>query len=230
MPTGRAQFIKAALMTHTSAAYVLILSALGFLEQTRDLFISEATQERWHVDKIRLPFWFWMLLILGVVIWRLVDYSHREISARDKRIEEHEHEFSGKWEQLASQFDKIPRTVTVQWQHGGLTFTGEKIQDLWTIRGEGYLDIMPLCKKAGTMLLLSPKVLMRLSDKVKSEPNPVDRWLHFLKENHGALKIDSHPAVFRDHDGNEQIILMGDINELGAASARACADCSAEEL
>ena len=85
-------------MTHTTAAYLFILSLLGVIEQTRDEFISAATQQALHIDKIRLPVSFWLILMLCVVTWRVVDHSYREISQRDSRIEEYEREFSGKWE------------------------------------------------------------------------------------------------------------------------------------
>lgn len=83
---SRWRFFKAALVTHASAAYLVGLSVLGAIEQTRDVFIPEATQKEWHIDKIQLPPWFWVIAILCVVIWRIVDHSHKELNARDGKI------------------------------------------------------------------------------------------------------------------------------------------------
>ena len=119
--------------------------------------------------------------------------------------------------------------VMAVWQHGGLGFRGEEIVDLWTIQGGGNLDIMPLCKKAGVLLLQSPRVSQNLSIRVRSEADQADRWLYFLKDSN-ALKLDKHTGVAVGQDKRQRVVVMGQIDNLGAVSARVCRNCSAEEL
>lgn len=135
---------------------------------------------------------------------------------------------ASRWEKLAADFERITPTVRATLQHGGLGWNGEEIIDRWDINGEGYKDCIPLCKKAGAILLDSPRVAAKLSSKVKSEADPVNRWLHYLQENHGAVRFDTHGVTMVA--GKRQAVVMGDINELGRESARACRHCSAEEL
>ena len=195
-------------MTQTSAAYLLALSVLGVCEQTRDLFISETNQMRWHIDKIRLPVWFWIIVIFAVVIWRLVDYSHKEITARDERIKELVGRASAKdWHELAGRF----RQVT--WQVWAIS-DKRPTEPTWMLYTDKRDVPESLCKEAGNMLLKSPTTLALLSQRVRSAPNPMFRWLWFVSEKYN---IEAQQA--------------GDIHihEAMELSANACVDCAANE-
>jgi hypothetical protein len=208
MSTSRTQFFKAALMSHTSAAYLLTLSVLGVFEQTRDLFISEANQERWHIDKIRLPLWSWIIVILAVVIWRLVDHSHKEITARDERVKELVGRASAKeWHELAGRFRQVTWQV---WAISDKRLT----EPTWMLYTDDRDVPESLCKEAGNMLLKSPTTLALVSQRVRSAPNPMFRWLWFISEKYN---------VKAQQEGDIHI------HEAMELSANACVDCAANE-
>jgi hypothetical protein len=83
---SRLDFFKAAIMTHGRAAFLAAYAFVGFLEQTRDYFIEPATQQKWHIEKIQFPLWIWALGILLIVIWMVVDHSHKELNKKEEKI------------------------------------------------------------------------------------------------------------------------------------------------
>jgi hypothetical protein len=126
------------------------------------------------------------------------------------------------WQQLSNRFNALPTNIRADWQ------TLQK-EELWSISGiQGRADCESVCKLAGAMLLKSPRVLVGLSDKVKTEQDNLRRWLHFLKEAKG---ISDFQYGFEQHDdGTQTPLYFGRINDLSAVSARVCIECATVEL
>ena len=133
------------------------------------------------------------------------------------------------WQDLAGKFSRFPPTyVFAIWRSETLDFPEQwEITDEWNKQFSN--DCESLCQLAGAMLLKSPNVASRLSTKVASRTNDAWRWLYFLAEKQGVLKITGvgtaagRSGVNRGHE-------TGTISELTAVSARACIDCASKEV
>lgn len=99
----------------------------------------------------------------------------------------------------------------------------------WRIAG-GQSDMCEsLLRKAGIMLLRSPKVRATLPDLIAQEPDPLVRWLSYLKHR-GHHHISSHYNHV-DNDGTGHFGgVIGSIPELAHSSLVVCEECSAFEL
>lgn len=136
---------------------------------------------------------------------------------------------SDTWKELATRFSRLDVNLEAEWMSESLDMDGKPVGDTWRIRGP-YQDEQceALCQLAGAMLMKSPKLRARLSDKVISRTNDAWRWLYFLAE---------HPGVARDSGygdvtvrGFKKEMLHRTIKELAAQSHNACIRCAAREV
>lgn len=136
------------------------------------------------------------------------------------------------WKELAYKFEGIQsKYVRATWISETLDFHGGAVGEQWYITDDSQTDGgktgESLCKFAGAMLLQSPKVSLRLSQKVSSRSDDAWRWLYFLKDK-WALE---HPGTGNTWAGGRHMKNQsGSIEDLAAVSARACLECAAEEL
>jgi len=133
------------------------------------------------------------------------------------------------WEKLASQFKEIPHDVRADWSSGGFNWDGVTLERQWYIAaGDGSKDCESLCRRAGKMLMKSPHISMRLTNTAQSEQDDILRWLDFLKEYHNAVRITGQGT--ETAGGKKRSVTFGSIDDLGSVSARACIECSTDEI
>jgi hypothetical protein len=99
----------------------------------------------------------------------------------------------------------------------------------WRIAGGQSGLCESLLRKAGAMLLRSPNVRANLPDFVAQEPDPLVRWLSYLKHrgHHRASGFYNQ----QDDDGTTRFGgVIGSIPELAHSSLVVCEECSASEL
>jgi hypothetical protein len=154
-------------------------------------------------------------------------------------IQEHE-----KLEHAAQEVEnepEAPRITSGDWERLGrrlgqscqfLSADSQKERDWpterWRIAG-GQSDMCEsLLRKAGVMLLRSPKIRATLPDSIAQEPDPLVRWLSYLKHR-GHHRIGRY-YNYEDDKGASHFGVIGSIPQLAHSSAVECQECSAIEL
>jgi hypothetical protein len=168
--------------------------------------------------------------VLGVVGVLVVLYFH---FLHQDTVSTSSHSMTDQWKELAAKFSRFPPSyVRAEWLSETIDWEGKPVGEQWDIRDDWKRqfadDCESLCKLAGAMLLKSPKISPHLSQRVKSRSNDAWRWLYFLTETRGSLKITgTGETVVR---GFRKANKNGTISELAPESARACIECAAKEL
>jgi hypothetical protein len=142
--------------------------------------------------------------------------------ARVAALEAHRPVASDDWMDMAKEF----RSVEDFGVYGITSLAGG--QELWEIHG--YIDtgrqLRALCKRAGAMLLMSPRVAAGLSPKVRQVHDPVSRWFELLKEQ---PYVEANITPFTGMDKGTPI-RNEKFEKVGTLSAAVCMNCSAEEV
>jgi hypothetical protein len=137
------------------------------------------------------------------------------------------------WKELAQKFDEFtPSYVRAEWMSETLDWNGKLVGEFWLVRDDWNNQFAPrcqaLCEIAGAMLAKSPKVSRALSKTVKTRSDNVYRWLYFISEKQGVLKIDGHGTS--TVAGTTVKTKSGTIHDLPAACSTACLECAAKEV
>lgn len=135
------------------------------------------------------------------------------------------------WNELAGKFERIRQTVRAEWYSESLDWEAKPVGEQWMIRDDFDADAAKtceaLCHLAGAMLMKSPQISQRLSEKVRSRSNDAWRWLYFLTEKPGTAKTyaKGNGVVhgFR-YEGEGRVI-----ERLASESARRCIENAAAE-
>jgi nucleoside 2-deoxyribosyltransferase len=138
-------------------------------------------------------------------------------------------DWPGDWKELASKFEdstklRVPQVVADYTQGEGL--------DSWNWRGGPVAvvrNLEALCKLAGKLLVASPNVSRSIAPEIRAQPDPVSRWLFYLKEKRGAFKVTGHGTT-RSETGGEIDSVYGSIEGVAALSASECLSCAADEF
>jgi hypothetical protein len=126
------------------------------------------------------------------------------------------------WLQMATEFQNVrDLTVRAEWHR-------DPDRESWSLAGSlpAALDhTNVLCRRAGAMLLGSPRVAAVLSERVRAHGDPVDRWLQFIREQPRTRMqvLDMSHTIALPVEG-------GYIRDVPTVSARACIACSADEV
>jgi hypothetical protein len=133
------------------------------------------------------------------------------------------------WKELASQFKQMPNGARADWYQSLNAETQAVMAESWDVRGNTSAECEALCKNAGAMLLRSPHILPRLSDRIRTQPDHIWRWLYFLKESRRAVPAGIGEGFTRV--GNVKTTTACEsIENLASVSATACMECSADEI
>ena len=137
------------------------------------------------------------------------------------------------WKDLASKFQRIPHAyVRAEWHSETLNWDGNLVGERWAIRdmydNQFASQCEALCRLGGAMLLKSPKVSSRLSEKVRTRTDDVYRWLYFVAEREGmAMKEMTGKVTVRTEKKEHW---MKTIESLSMHSANGCLECAAKEI
>ncbi len=126
------------------------------------------------------------------------------------------------WTQMATEFRNV-RDVAVR-----AMWHKDPDGESWSLAGPMPVTLdhtRALCKRAGAMLLGSPRLAAALSERVRAHDDPVDRWLEFIREQpQTRLQVlDMSHTIAIPVEG-------GYIQDVPSVSARACIACSADEV
>lgn len=133
---------------------------------------------------------------------------------------------AAEWKELSDRFARGDPNTFADWHRQ--TDGSER----WEIRGHWKVrECESLCKLAGAMLLRSPKVLSRLSDKLLNQNDHTTRWLDFLVESKSGRLEDMMHGQDTDAEGKQigMLYLTASLHNLDGVSARACIECAAKE-
>ncbi|MBI3646279.1 MAG: hypothetical protein HY233_09985 [Acidobacteriales bacterium] len=167
-----------------------------------------------------------IFLILGI-IFLVVWFRSQDSPARAV------FDWSAEWKELAEKFERIPsKHVRATWISETLNFDGTDVGEQWYMGDDSNVtgakeECGALCKLAGAMLLKSPVISGRLSEKVRTRSDDTWRWLYFLKEKVGLEHLGNGDTWAGGRHIKDQ---SGSIENLAAVSARICTECTAEEL
>jgi hypothetical protein len=132
------------------------------------------------------------------------------------------------WQELASKFKQASHNIRADWSQ---TINAENqtiLDERWMIRGNARAECEALCKYAGAMLTRSPHVLSKLSEGVRSQTDPIWRWLYFLKELKRSHDVAVGNGIMKD--STKTISAYESIDDLASVSAIVCIECSADEI
>lgn len=132
------------------------------------------------------------------------------------------------WKELSAHFRQSTPKLRADWYQSLNAETHAVMGESWSIRGNAPAECEALCKNAGAMLLRSPRVLAKLSENVRSQPDHVWRWLYFLKESNHSKTVGVGQGTMKD--GPDTISAFQEIEDLASVSATACLECSADEI
>lgn len=159
-----------------------------------------------------------------------VRQSYEIVSTPTLSQNAHSRQFHQEWKDLAAKFESLSRDplsmhVRADWQCQ--RNNNRTIHESWDLTGVGnHTQVEAICLYAGTLLAKSPTVIQQLPDPIKTEENPVWRWLFFLKGTSSYFKHDSSCGK----DDNGTLYLMGSLRDVAAASVNACIKCAAAEM
>ncbi len=126
---------------------------------------------------------------------------------------------SSEWDALGDRFQQCSKSARVDYQiTQGIT--------RWDIKEDRTLE--PLCKKAGAMLLQSPKSRLALLPMIPDEKDTLSQWLEIIKQRTVSHNI-GHGIEHLD-DGSSLVHTLGSIYGLAEASYQLCMECSAYEI
>jgi hypothetical protein len=142
-----------------------------------------------------------------------------------KSLEERRPVTRDEWMMMASEFKSVQDlAVRASWDknphHEGWLLTGQMPVAI--------AHTEALCQRAGAMLLASPRVAARLSDRVRAHQNPVHRWLQFAREQRLTQMVMLN--VSASVHGESIPVEAGYLENVPVVSARVCIECSAEEI
>jgi hypothetical protein len=130
------------------------------------------------------------------------------------------------WKEQSTEFEKLANWgVRAHWQRS-------RSSSQWMIQGGGGIAnqrMETLCKLAGQMLVTSPKISLTLTREITGEPDPVDRWLSYLKSRKPTFWHEELPAYEVHDDGHKTPIYFGTLQDVVRVSADQCLECAAEE-
>lgn len=183
--------------------------------------------QQW-IDTPQFSRWFVLVPIGASVFYGLlrVNFGRFEVITRECDEARRQLEYRGRpitrddWMAMASEFRSLPRgDIRAIWSQVGS-------DESWSIFGhlEPARQFEALCKRAGAMLLASPRVASSLSPSVRCWTNPAHRWLELLREQPnvvstpGSGRYEGTPAKTDTFEGLPEV------------SWAVCVQCSAEEI
>jgi hypothetical protein len=141
--------------------------------------------------------------------------------ARVAELEAHRPMTADDWMNTANDFQSADEgDIYALWSQKG-------DDESWGIYGhmESARQIEALCTRAGAMLLSSPRVAAKLSERVRSRTLHLDRWLQLLREQKNVV-----PAQTGSGSEHGTPTKTETYERLTALSAAVCVSCSAEEI
>jgi hypothetical protein len=145
--------------------------------------------------------------------------------ARVRQLEARPPITRAEWMEMAGLFEKLQNTpVQADWNKS-------PEQEFWlltAIIGHAVPHVDTLCRRAGEMLLASPRVATKLSDRVRAQESPLYRWLQFVGEQPIATMVIVD--ISASADGVPIPVEGGYIANVPLASAHVCVQCSADEI
>lgn len=156
---------------------------------------------------------------------------HAQFSRKHK--EEEPKVSSGDWKDLAARFDKIPASyVDAEFYSETLDNDGKPVGEHWRF-GDPWekhfaSECEALCGIAGAMLMKSPKISTSLSEKVKTRSHDASRWLYYLAEVKGPIKIRTVHSTFAHGFKKDSFVKV--IEQLPHVCAVVCLECAAKEI
>jgi hypothetical protein len=126
---------------------------------------------------------------------------------------------ASEWDALGDRFLQCSRFARVDYQitHGVTR---------WDVKEDKTLEA--LCKKAGAMLLKSPKSRSALMPMLPNEEDTLSQWLEIVKRR--AVSYNTGYGTEHLDDGSSLLHTFGSISGLADASYRLCMECSAYEI
>jgi hypothetical protein len=176
----------------------------------------------------RWPWHWYAISFLGIALAGLFETTYR-----NREASEGVQITASDWKALSKQFDEfVPSYVRAEWYSETLGWDGKLVGEQWLVRDDWSDQFAPrceaLCRMAGAMLLKSPHVSLSLSRNVKTRSDDARRWLYFLAEKKGVLKVTSQgETVVRNLRHKNK---GGEISNLPAISSIACLECAAKEI
>jgi hypothetical protein len=126
---------------------------------------------------------------------------------------------ASEWDALGDRFLQCSKFARVDYQiTRGVT--------RWDVKEDKTLEA--LCKKAGAMLLKSPKSRIALKPMLPNEQDTLSQWLEIVKRKSPSDSPKYWPETL--YDGTQLVHVFGSINELSVVSYRLCLECSAYEI
>jgi preprotein translocase subunit SecG len=126
------------------------------------------------------------------------------------------------WKDMAAEFKSVKDlAVRAEWHK-------DPDRESWILAGPAPVAVdhtTVLCRRAGAMLLRSPRVAATLSARVRAHADPVDRWLQFLRE-----RPDTRMQVRGMSHTIDIPIEGGHIRDVPTVSAGACIACAFDEV
>ena len=170
----------------------------------------------WHL--FRTPF-----LIHGQTVERMQQESASALESQRNSIKKEaaNRVSPSDWREISDKFSAlVSHQISAQFQA-----TREVTR--WTMYDT---QCKALCTLAGTMLLTSAGVSPHLSDAVKGEPDPISRWLLFLKTITSCASYRVEYAYEILDNGEKLIHVLGRIDNVPRESSAVCLKCCAQEL
>lgn len=212
------------------------------------LTVMGLAQGLWQVP---IPRWCYSVVVIAFLTWAFYQAWLKERHIRQENINALEHRLQvaeaaathlqrkfeqgrvAEWKALAEQFQSVSRYFRADWQHGGMGIANGEVIETWHITGLADAperkQCEALCAFAGALLIQS-KMSAQLTSRTLMQKDAIKRWLYFLKETHNAMSMNSGYGMVLESEGEDKIILLGTINDLGKASASACLTCATAEL
>jgi hypothetical protein len=126
---------------------------------------------------------------------------------------------ASEWEQLADRFKQCST-----WARADYQTTNGKTR--WTVKEDPLCEV--LCKKAGAMLLNSPKSRKAFSPMLPDGEEYINHWLEIVKRKTPSA---TYGYFFeRQDDGSSVNHFHGVVNDIARTSSRLCLECSIHEI
>ncbi len=185
----------------------------------------------------------WQLVRLVVrFVWTVPKEMHVEALRQVKEIEAQRHELGESIREMETQAAERPPVTRAEWMEMAREFRAlpdssvradydskREVRHRWHVSGQFAVpQVEVLCKRAGTMLLASPNLIKCLTYDVWAEEDPMSRWLEYLRKQRAFSTNRFHHR--ETATGVRLLDQVSCIEELPAASARACIECSSAEM
>jgi hypothetical protein len=185
----------------------------------------------------------YVLTLIGLfLIWEVMqavyerDANRQELLAEaEKQAEQAKHgaaasrpsrDWQGDWKELSTRFGEMANILIAA------DYVGSSEDESWNLRGSPAVVVRrleSLCKLAGNLLIASPNVSRNLPSDLRAHPDPINRWLFYLKIRPGAFKNVGYGAG-TSGTGEKIHYQMGSIEQLATVSASECISCAADEF